>query len=484
VHKCIEPPSSPDLGEVRSYGKDQPLFAMHVYRGTCIQCAMDSAFTLHTGDGGPFYTIGKQVLYHRRGGGPAYPSKIRKISSKSSELQTATWYEGNPPKRDLCTGWNGSRNLERWAKLKPFYNTTYHGHRPCKCTGNTYIQSLQSPLLESLCKYENEHIYNPKRMVLNPYNNTKATDQNHDNPAPFVSLFATHYSTLVYNPLLINHLRQKVVIVTAAWQSNFQNIQNLVGSIHLHEPEMKVAIFNLGVSKEQRNEILTWAGVDLIDYNLTNAPSHILNLDTQAWRPGVFKTAINLYKNILFLASEERLENRLETLLFLLFRDGVFTVTIGGNVMQNVAINDSVETWFRKMRLHPKDFVWRPLCSTSVFGFMEGSIVLPQVVEKMYRCSLNEQCWSTKHFPKINNDESLGFGTIDNLLLSALIYNNTCYTCNRDYDFYPYSGERKRSEPFTFNQALMAEYQVLYDVRRGPQKQDTQEFIKKKNVTQ
>jgi hypothetical protein len=74
------------------------------------------------------------------------------------------------------------------------------------------------------------------------------------------------------------------------------------------------------------------------------------------------------------LSHEQRLENRLETLLFLLYRDGVFTVTIGGNVLENVAIDEKAEKWFQKMRLRSKDLVWRPLCSTSVFGYMEVTI--------------------------------------------------------------------------------------------------------------
>jgi hypothetical protein len=83
------------------------------------------------------------------------------------------------------------------------------------------------------------------------------------------------------------------------------------------------------------------------------------------------QTAIDRYKNILFLASEERLENPLETLLFMLYRDGVFAVTVGGNVMENIVIDEQTESWFQRMRLHAKDYVWRPLCSTSVFGYME-----------------------------------------------------------------------------------------------------------------
>lgn len=161
------------------------------------------------------------------GGGPAYPSKIRKIPTKENNESTpATWYPGNPPKRDLCTGWNGSLNMQKWAKLKPFYNTTYHGmcvmcivyisdifplfvllflfwvyyclsfrelkecsccfllfvgHRPCKCSGTTYSHGFRPEIIEPLCKYENEHIYNPKRLEQKQENSEIIRNNNKDN---------------------------------------------------------------------------------------------------------------------------------------------------------------------------------------------------------------------------------------------------------------------------------------------------------------
>jgi hypothetical protein len=58
------------LSETRSYGKDQPLFSMQVYRTVCVQCAMDSAFTNHVAGGEDPTKIGTEVLHHRRGSGP------------------------------------------------------------------------------------------------------------------------------------------------------------------------------------------------------------------------------------------------------------------------------------------------------------------------------------------------------------------------------------------------------------------------------
>jgi hypothetical protein len=52
------------------------------------------------------------------------------------------------------------------------------------------------------------------------------------------------------------------------------------------------------VSNEQRTELATWAGTDIIDYDLHNVPSHISRLETQAWRPGVIK--VNFLSSPLF----------------------------------------------------------------------------------------------------------------------------------------------------------------------------------------
>jgi hypothetical protein len=139
------------------------------------------------------------------------------------------------------------------------------GHRPCKCSGTTYSHGFRPEIIEPLCKYENEHIYNPKRLEQKQENseiirnNNKDNDNNDNNDIihnihnihninndnsihkeeksgnekPFVSLFARHYATITYNATLISQLRQRVVIVTAVWRTNFEDIQNLVQFILL-----------------------------------------------------------------------------------------------------------------------------------------------------------------------------------------------------------------------------------------------------------
>jgi hypothetical protein len=56
------------------------------------------------------------------------------------------------------------------------------------------------------------------------------------------------------------------------------------------------------VTLEQRSELSTWAGIDIIEHDLEYYPSHVSQLETQAWRPVVIKVIIHLYScfNILY----------------------------------------------------------------------------------------------------------------------------------------------------------------------------------------
>jgi hypothetical protein len=145
VASCIEPSPSGDLKEVRSYGKDQPLFSMLVHMNTCVQCAMDSAFTLHCMSNfllesiehnfSKFFSItdslphmdntkiGSQVLFHRRGGGP---------------------YRDNIQTKEKCPSWTTSRNRAMWRQLKPQLTTSYLGNEITRSQNHFFSKS---PLL-------------------------------------------------------------------------------------------------------------------------------------------------------------------------------------------------------------------------------------------------------------------------------------------------------------------------------------------------
>lgn len=48
---------------------------------------------------------------------------------------------------------------------------------------------------------------------------------------------------------------EEIVIVTASSASFFDRLQNLVGSVHVHEPRARIVIYDLGLNAAQRAEV-------------------------------------------------------------------------------------------------------------------------------------------------------------------------------------------------------------------------------------
>ena len=88
--------------------------------------------------------------------------------------------------------------------------------------------------------------------------------------------------------------------------------------------------------------------------------------------------------------------NRMEGLFFLLWRDGVFSPTIGGNLFAGVDYNSSTTRQYYKdsFNMNSGDYQWKPLCSLDLFGHVSGSIVQQQVIGALSSCANNRDCWS------------------------------------------------------------------------------------------
>ncbi len=53
---------------------------------------------------------------------------------------------------------------------------------------------------------------------------------------------------------------------------------------------------------------------------------------------------------------------------------------------------------------------------------------------------------------------------LDDILFSGFIYNTSCYTCNRDYDFYAYAGRMKHpSQPYSLKNEVTMDFPILFN---------------------
>ena len=89
--------------------------------------------------------------------------------------------------------------------------------------------------------------------------------------------------------------------------------------------------------------------------------------------------------------------NKMEGLFFQLWRDGVFSPTIGGNIFAGVDYNSSTtrQYYTKHFNMNAVDYQWKPLCALDLFGMISGSIVQQQVIGPLSTCANNRDCWST-----------------------------------------------------------------------------------------
>lgn len=404
VASCITPERNG--AEVRSFGKDQPLFSNLVYRGGCTQCAMSNAFTAHNsmaGEAGDPFTAGKQHLFHRRGSGP---------------------FNGQGKKRSTCPDWKPS-SYDAWQAIRSKYNVTFLGNG---CPHTRFSQKADKGLYE-----------------------------------------------LGDVPLSVHNVEASVreaelTIVTAAMRDNFPSLEALLDSIDEWEPDKKVVVYDLGLSEEQVKKI-SGQNVAVEKFSFDTYP-HVKELTNGAFRPIVIHLAYARYGSILYLSPTHVLYQRLDTLIFQLQRDGIFTPTIGGNVLDEFSSTTNAISFFTswpavpeaKRTGHPlmKEFEFKPLCTTAVLGLWKGSLAASLVLPPLYECSIDSACWGKASAGMSNSKRT------DGVLLSLTIYEKICYTCNRDYDFYAYAG--KRSEIIhsdknfeLLSKSLIDEVQVIYD---------------------
>ena len=115
-------------------------------------------------------------------------------------------------------------------------------------------------------------------------------------------------------------------ILTAANEIYFEELKNLVGSIHYWEPMrrykfrvhklngIRIVIYNLGLASTHVNEINSWCNVVLRDFNFDNHPPHVQNLQNFAFLPLIINE--NLSRgSVLWLSSGTELRRSISNIL-------------------------------------------------------------------------------------------------------------------------------------------------------------------------
>jgi len=170
-----------------------------------------------------------------------------------------------------------------------------------------------------------------------------------------------------------------------------------------------------------------------------------------AWKPLVIREAINEYQTILFLDCGQELRNSIDPLKFLLNRDGYFNVAVSGNVRKG----DVIDLLAPKLNIDPSFFSFKPVCSSHTIGFKHASGAFEMILLPMLQCAIDPTCW-------LLGFQGTVFSDVAAIIVSTMMYNNTCYTCNRDYDYYAYDNPKSLIESKELTESTETRNSLLF----------------------
>lgn len=181
------------------------------------------------------------------------------------------------------------------------------------------------------------------------------------------------------------------VLVTAADEAYVQNnrLENLIGSIHFWEPEMRIEIYDLGISVETRARIKDWKNVIVRSFPFEELPPHFRRLrETYAFKPWALHDVLQREDRVVWIDANMEIRRPLSELRMILTTKGhFFTIQ---------------RPRFPNARFHFPGAVAQLGCSAEAYsryqspagfqGYKKGSYAYENVLLPLVDCALDEKC--------------------------------------------------------------------------------------------
>ena len=87
--------------------------------------------------------------------------------------------------------------------------------------------------------------------------------------------------------LPVAHQRRPLVVVSALSSNHYEEAQDMIGSVQHFLPDTQLVIYDLGLSKMQRDDVIHLCNVEVRDFNFDKYPPHFRRLTTYAWKPAI-----------------------------------------------------------------------------------------------------------------------------------------------------------------------------------------------------
>lgn len=212
---------------------------------------------------------------------------------------------------------------------------------------------------------------------------------------------------------------QKLCIVTAADESHFDSVCNLLRSLNTYEQDAILVFYDLGLSKSQVNFIKDrFSTVEYKRFNFNKYPSFVSKKDSDSkigsysWKSIIIKDSLDAYKiNTLWLDAGCLVTKKLSLIRLILNNRGIYIASSVGKIIDWTHISSITKFGLNEKYLNKKNF------ASGMVGINPKKEKYISLIQKWVNFSLDEEIIAPEGSSRKNHRQ-------DQAILTMLIYQN------------------------------------------------------------
>ena len=177
-------------------------------------------------------------------------------------------------------------------------------------------------------------------------------------------------------------------LITYANQRFFKALKNLIGSVHFWEPDLRIVIYDVGMSGSQVHEILNWKNVLYKQFNFSLYPPHVKQLKNYAFKPIIWNETFHNYGYIFVQDAGQEFRKKIDPIRKIMQKEGFFS-TIPTDLSHSKAHTHPLTERYLNITLQ------KPHCEGGIIGFKKDhprGEDIRRLIHDAVVCSLVEQC--------------------------------------------------------------------------------------------
>ena len=180
----------------------------------------------------------------------------------------------------------------------------------------------------------------------------------------------------------------KTVVLTSASSNHWIESLDGIGSVQNIMPDMKIIMMDIGLTKEQVEQLQRLRNVEIRKFPFDTYPSHVRDLMKYAWKPLAIQKILTEYEIVFYMDASIRLRRPLVDILFPDIQK--FPIRVNANGFYDGAF--TMDETYKHLGVTRKQVGKRFQKEGNVQLYRNCSFVHERVVSPLVDCALHEEC--------------------------------------------------------------------------------------------